>query len=97
MDKPARKPNSWVQALKKFNEGRETYLMPRRGTEDFRKVKEIQREIVNAAKEQPQGVKVTEPEEVKQEPATTPEEVKQEPTPPDKPVTKKRRRRTKAK
>ncbi len=48
MNKPQRKPNSWLQALKIFNENRSEYLVPKKGTPEYDIVKQTQINIKNA-------------------------------------------------
>ena len=34
-------PNVWIQALKKYNEGKKKYTVPKKGTAEYNKVKKI--------------------------------------------------------
>ena len=34
-------PNLWIQALKKYNEGKKKYIVPKKGTAEYTAVKKI--------------------------------------------------------
>lgn len=42
--------NFWLVALKKFNEGREKYLIPKKGSPEYEEVKNIQTKIQGCVK-----------------------------------------------
>lgn len=42
--------NSWIEALKKWNQGRERYCVPRKGTPEYQEVRKIMDEMKNSEK-----------------------------------------------
>ena len=58
-----RKLNTWQQALKKFNEGNTNWLIPKKDTAQYAKVKKIQKKLTKNAQMEKSSAEVVAPVE----------------------------------
>lgn len=45
VDKPKRPASKWILALKKFNEGKDRYTIPKKDTDDYNQVVELMKSM----------------------------------------------------
>ena len=68
-DKPKRKPSSWILALKKWNEGKPKWCVPKKGTADYEEVAAIRKKM-----SEPEAPPITPTIRIEEEPEPEPEQ-----------------------